>query len=78
MCAGIFDIPTLAPGWACCRCKVYNGLQREVCKSCKQAHHGFTIPDSISRCPSCRFGYDTKTMHLSVCPVCKAPLGGVN
>lgn len=28
--------PHLMPGWACCRCNVYNGEQRTACKNC---HH---------------------------------------
>src|SRR5688572_20468788 len=24
----------VAPGWGCCHCRVYNGLQRMACKSC--------------------------------------------
>jgi len=33
-CKPLEDIPYLAPGWGCCKCNVYNGKQREVCKSC--------------------------------------------
>lgn len=29
----------VAMGWGCCRCRVYNGIQREACKSCGVAHH---------------------------------------
>ena len=28
------DHPNLMPGWGCCKCRVYNGIQRHVCKSC--------------------------------------------
>jgi hypothetical protein len=24
----------LLPGWGCCKCRMYNGLQRDYCKSC--------------------------------------------
>ena len=26
--------PALAPGWICCGCRTYNGLQRSECKFC--------------------------------------------
>lgn len=29
----------VAMGWGCCRCRVYNGIQRAECKSCGVAHH---------------------------------------
>jgi len=25
----------IAPGWGCCVCRVYNGVQRTECKNCK-------------------------------------------
>lgn len=27
--------PNLMPGWGCCGCNTYNGLQREECKVCQ-------------------------------------------
>jgi hypothetical protein len=33
-CQKIDDIIGLAPGWGCCRCTIYNGLQRPRCKLC--------------------------------------------
>ena len=30
----------LAPGWACCKCRCYNGLQRDVCRNCGHAFCG--------------------------------------
>lgn len=29
----------VAPGWGCCRCHIYNGMQRMACKSCGVASH---------------------------------------
>lgn len=26
---------TVAPGWGCCKCRVYNGLGRATCKKCE-------------------------------------------
>lgn len=38
--------PNVAMGWGCCRCRVYNGIQRPVCKSCGVAYHDpLTIRD---------------------------------
>ncbi len=33
-CQKIINIPGLAPGWGCCRCRVYNGMWRWECKHC--------------------------------------------
>jgi hypothetical protein len=27
----------LAPGWICCGCRIYNGIQRGECKQCEKA-----------------------------------------
>lgn len=31
--------PNVAMGWGCCRCRVYNGIQRVACKECGEPHH---------------------------------------
>lgn len=31
--------PNVAMGWGCCRCRVYNGIQRVNCKECGEPHH---------------------------------------
>ena len=28
------EYPNVMPGWGCCKCRRYNGLQRKVCKFC--------------------------------------------
>lgn len=28
------DLKHIFPGWVCCKCRVYNGLQRKECKTC--------------------------------------------
>jgi hypothetical protein len=28
------DHPNIMPGWGCCKCRVYNGMQRIECKNC--------------------------------------------
>lgn len=33
-CKLLLDLPGLAPGWGCCECKTYNGIQWEQCKYC--------------------------------------------
>jgi hypothetical protein len=32
--------PHLMPGWACCRCAVYNNTARPACKQCGHARCG--------------------------------------
>lgn len=36
-CKLILDEPAVVPGWGCCQCKTYNGLQRDDCKLCGHA-----------------------------------------
>lgn len=26
--------PNIMPGWGCCMCRTYNGIQRKQCKQC--------------------------------------------
>lgn len=28
------NIPGMFPGWGCCKCRTYNGDQRDGCKNC--------------------------------------------
>ena len=44
MCEFIIDT-NIAPGYGCCRCRVYNGFQRIQCKSCGVDHCALTVPD---------------------------------
>lgn len=38
---------SVAPGYGCCRCHVYNGLQRVQCKSCGESHCvPLAVPDN--------------------------------
>ena len=30
---------SVAPGWGCCACKTYNGLQRRNCRMCNAPRH---------------------------------------
>lgn len=34
----------LDEGWACCRCSVYNGIQRSTCRNCKHARCDVRVP----------------------------------
>lgn len=36
------------PGYGCCRCKHYNGLQRVDCKACGVAHCELTVPEQTT------------------------------
>ena len=33
-CQLVLDLPNVMPGWGCCACRTYNGLQRKACKIC--------------------------------------------
>jgi len=53
----------IMPGWACCRCRTYNGLHREFCKRCRQKQHQLMVPEEVHRCPGCGFGYRTVDLN---------------
>jgi hypothetical protein len=46
----------IAPGWGCCRCRVYNGLQRVLCRMCWEERHEIKVPDDVVQCSNCGFG----------------------
>lgn len=33
-CEELTDLPSLMPGWGCCRCRGYNGPQNDRCRAC--------------------------------------------
>jgi hypothetical protein len=39
------DNEYIAPGWGCCHCNTYNGIQRTVCRHCEQPHCQPLNPD---------------------------------
>jgi hypothetical protein len=39
------DHPHVVAGWMCCRCAIYNGLQRASCKNCGEIRHTPLEPD---------------------------------
>ncbi len=66
------------PGYICCGCRVYNGLQRTICKDCGQTSCKLEIPENVKRCTSCGWGYDGEfpignlagEKFDKTCPVC--------
>lgn len=36
-CKLLLDLPGVAPGWGCCKCRTYNGIQRAECRNCSHA-----------------------------------------
>lgn len=67
MCEFIKDTHVM-PGWGCCECRAYNGLQRIVCKVCGRSNCGVDIPEDVKQCANCGFGYTTEIFE--VCPSC--------
>ena len=39
-CQSVGDGKTLAAGWGCCKCNIYNGMQRNACRICNHARCG--------------------------------------
>jgi hypothetical protein len=48
----------VAPGWGCCVCRTYNGLQRRYCHWCHAERHDkqVVVPPDVKRC-ACGFGW---------------------
>ncbi len=69
---GCFFIPETSrvlPGWGCCRCRTYNGLQREACRGCgHQPERPIVVPEGVRRCEGCGFGFGEG--QEGPCPVC--------
>ena len=38
MCVDLTKLKHVAPGYGCCKCRVYNDLRREYCRNCGQKH----------------------------------------
>lgn len=44
----------IVPGWGCCKCKVYNGLQRKECKRCGHVPEvKLPLPSEFGMCDVC-------------------------
>jgi hypothetical protein len=71
MCTFVEDTHVM-PGWGCCGCQLYNGLQRLSCKGCRQVRHEVEIPEGVKRCIKCGFGYrgEFKDFGHKSCPCC--------
>lgn len=42
------DSKVIAPGYKCCHCNVYNGMQRSECRDCQKAHCETLNPDNTT------------------------------
>lgn len=62
------------PGYVCCTCRNYNGLQRMACKDCGMPRHPFEIPASVRRCESCKIFHYEPADEPKFCPCCKASI----
>lgn len=60
------------PGWGCCECRTYNGLQRINCKICGRSSCGVDVPSSVNRCDNCGFGFTIE--KIEICPSCNLPI----
>ncbi len=80
MCRFVAD-DRLLPGWACCGCRTYNGLQRRACHGCTQERHEIEVPATVVQCLACGCGLPRGAKHTYTlagrdvrgeCPVCGA------
>jgi hypothetical protein len=71
MCSFV-ETPNVMPGWGCCRCHVYNGLQRPACKECRKERHPIEVPAGVKFCSKCGWGYrgEFKDYGHTSCPCC--------
>lgn len=42
------DHPNVAPGWGCCHCNQFNGIQNTTCKACGSAPCSSLTPDKVT------------------------------
>lgn len=33
-CRELSDLQYVAPGWGCCKCRIYNGARNRACRNC--------------------------------------------
>lgn len=53
-CRVFIDAPGLMPGWGCCFCLTYNGLQRDICKRCgHDCCKEKPMPHELGLCDTC-------------------------
>lgn len=57
------------PGWACCGCSAYNGLQRQQCRGCGGERHPIDVPADLVTCEECGFGFGATGIYP--CPCCQ-------
>ncbi len=55
----IIETPRVLPGWMCCQCNTYNGLQRHDCKHCEHDRCGV---DDLDRTVEGFFGYPVEPL----------------
>lgn len=55
ICELILSLKNVVPGWGCCRCRVYNGLQRKECKRCGHecCNLDKPLPEVFGLCNEC-------------------------
>jgi hypothetical protein len=64
------ESPHVMPGWVCCFCRTYNGLQRFECRGCDARRHEIEIPAAVIRCRECGFGWPSGQNVTGECPSC--------
>lgn len=61
------------PGWGCCQCKVYNGMQRLQCKHCGHERRVIDLPPGFVQ-HTCGFAWDVAdppdVVKRGLCPCC--------
>lgn len=61
----------VTPGFGCCQCKTYNGLQRVVCKNCGRKPCSIVVPPHVLKCTRCGFALSKQDWaKKDVCPAC--------
>lgn len=53
-CKLILNLKSVLPGWGCCECHTYNGLQRDRCKMCGHVCCvEKPLPETVGLCNTC-------------------------
>ena len=54
LCKLLDGLSNVTPGWGCCQCRIYNGLQRKECKRCgHKPCVELPLPEKYGLCNEC-------------------------
>lgn len=62
-CELLLNLEGIVPGWGCCQCRSYNGLQRHTCRVCNhRCCVEKPLPEKFGLCNEC--GVPAGNLHI--------------